>query len=77
MLICTFRLLSCKLNLIEIGEKIRLHRGQFDRLVGEGSVEITHIQGIFLQKVVNIEFSELYFSPVLVYKAGQSSCSPV
>ena len=66
-----------ELNLIEIVEKIRLHRGQLDRLVCEGSVEITHIQRIFLQKVVNIEFSEFYFSPVLVYTAGRSSCSPV
>ena len=39
-----------ELNLIEIVEKIRLHRGQLDRLVCEGSVEITHIQRIFLQK---------------------------
>ena len=53
-----------ELNLIEIVEKIRLHRGQLDRLVCEGSVEITHIQRIFLQKYFRFNI-ELYFKSLL------------
>ena len=53
-----------ELNLIEIVEKIRLHRGQLDRLVCEGSVEITHIQRIFLQKYFRFN-NELNFKSLL------------
>ena len=32
-----------ELNLVEVVEEIRLHRGELHRLVSKGSVEITHI----------------------------------
>ena len=44
---------SFELDLVEVAQEIIFHGGQLHRLVSKGSVEITYIHRIFLQKKTN------------------------